>query len=235
MHEFPSMVALLSLTLNKVFCGGVIISERFILTGAHCFNDPTYSDLNNIAAFVGEHDLSVSNETIYTESYELEYFVRHERYEPESYFQDYDIAIVKTRMPIAFNLAVGPACLPFNSPHHAFDDRYVHAIGFGYLTYFDPEQATVLQKVALKILSSDKCQDSQINDSKMCTYEQQRDSCVSDSGGPLILNVKGRQFAVGLISYGIGCGSAYPSINTRLTSYLPWITSQLADVRLCQK
>ncbi|KAG5673722.1 hypothetical protein PVAND_003742 [Polypedilum vanderplanki] len=235
MHEFPSMVALLSLTLNKVFCGGVIISDRYFLTGAHCFNEEIYSDLNQIAAFVGEHDLSISNETIYTESYELEYFIRHELYDPESYLQDYDIALARTKIPIGFNLAVGPACLPFNFPHNAFDNKYVYAIGFGYLSYFDQLQASILQKVSLKILPANQCQDSQNNEKKMCTYEQSKNSCVSDSGGPLILNIRGTQFAVGLISYGIGCGSVYPSINTRITSYLDWITRNLQNESLCQK
>jgi trypsin len=184
---------------------------------------------------VGEHDLSVTNETIYTESYELESYRCHELYEKHSYFQDYDIALAKTKLPMAFNLAVGPACLPFNFAQEAFDEKYVSAIGYGFLTYFDPEQATILQKVPLKILPKASCPDSQAHDGKMCTYEKQRDSCVSDSGGPLILTIRGRQFAVGLISYGIGCGTAYPSINTRITFYLPWITRNIQGDSLCRK
>ncbi|KAL7020711.1 hypothetical protein ACKWTF_011620 [Chironomus riparius] len=117
MHEFPSMIALVAISLNKVFCGGVIISEKYGLTGAHCFNEPEYSNLTNIAAYVGEHDLSTANETIYTESYELEEFMQHEGYSQDSFTQDYDIALIKFKKPIAFNLAVGPACLPFNYNH----------------------------------------------------------------------------------------------------------------------
>lgn len=120
MHEFPSMIALVAISLNQVFCGGVIISEKYGLTGAHCFNEPIYSNLSNVIAYVGEHDLSVRNETIYTELYELEMFHRHENYEDDSFTQDNDIALIKFKRPIAFNLAVGPACLPFN-----FEHRYV--------------------------------------------------------------------------------------------------------------
>jgi trypsin len=117
MHEFPSMIALVALSLNQVFCGGVIISDRWGLTGAHCFNEPLYRDLTNVAAFVGEHDTSTSKETIYTESYEIESYVRHEDYVEDMFTQDYDIALIRFKMPIAFNLAVGPACLPFNFNH----------------------------------------------------------------------------------------------------------------------
>lgn len=113
MHEFPSMMALVALSINQVFCGAVIISERWGLTGAHCFNEEPYADLSNIAAFVGEHNLTSSSETIYTESYEIEKFVRHENYERSAYMQYFDIALVKTALPMAFNRAVGPACLPW--------------------------------------------------------------------------------------------------------------------------
>lgn len=107
------MIALVALSINRVFCGGVIISSSWGLTGAHCFNEPSYSDLTNVAAFVGEHDLSVANETIYTESYEIEKFITHEDYVPYSYTQDNDIALIKTVKSMAFNRAVGPACLPW--------------------------------------------------------------------------------------------------------------------------
>lgn len=119
--------------MNSVFCGGVIISEKWGLTGksflssfqhlflqrlfdisgAHCFNEAEYSNIKNVAIVVGEHDLSKSNETIYTQSYELKRYILHESYVPEIFVQDYDIAMIETKVSFAFNLAVGPACLPF--------------------------------------------------------------------------------------------------------------------------
>lgn len=107
------MIALVALSINRVFCGGVIISETWGLTGAHCFNEPIYANLTNVAALVGEHDLSKSNETIYTESYEIKEYIRHEQYKPGDYDQNNDIALLKMKKPFAFNRAVGPVCLPF--------------------------------------------------------------------------------------------------------------------------
>jgi secreted trypsin-like serine protease len=117
----------------------------------------------------------------------------------------------------------------------AFDTQYVHAIGFGYFNYFEAEQAKILQKVSLQILPADKCSDSKRNENKMCTYERDKDTCISDSGGPLLLNSKGRQHVVGLISYGIGCGTIYPSVNTRITTFLPWIMEKTAGEMFCRK
>lgn len=117
MHEFPSILALVALNINRVFCGGVIISEKWALTGAHCFNEELYSNLSNVAVIAGEHDLTRTNETIYTASYEIESYFVHENYSKLSFDQDNDIALIKMKEHFVFNRAVGPACLPWAFSH----------------------------------------------------------------------------------------------------------------------
>lgn len=68
--------------------------------------------------------------------------------------------------------------------------EYVHAIGFGFFTFWEATQADILQKVSLRVLPRDECEFSLNNNNKMCTYEYKKDSCVSDSGGPLIFFTK---------------------------------------------
>lgn len=48
---------------------------------------------------------------------------------------------------------------------------------------------------------------------------------LGDSGGPLqaALADDGKYYLIGLTSYGIGCGSAFPGIYTRVSSYIEWI------------
>lgn len=58
-------------------------------------------------------------------------------------------------------------------------------------------------------------------------------SSILRSGGPLYFT-NGRQIVIGLISYGIGCGSTTPSVNSRITSYLPWI-SRITGDEYCRK
>lgn len=117
MHEFPSILALVALNINRVFCGGVIIGEKWALTGAHCFNEGLYSNLSNVAVIAGEHDLTTPNETIYTASYEIENYFVHENYSKDSFDQDNDIALIRMVEPFVFNRAVGPACLPWAYTH----------------------------------------------------------------------------------------------------------------------
>lgn len=62
-----------------------------------------------------------------------------------------------------------------------------------------------------------------------CAYDPgtRNDSCQGDSGGPLQvfrsdLNVTQ---VIGVVSFGIGCGTALPSIYTRVAYYSEWIKS----------
>ena len=50
-----------------------------------------------------------------------------------------------------------------------------------------------------------------------------KDACQGDSGGPVIQN----GVAVGLVSWGVGCGDArYPGVKTRVANYIDWIQSK---------
>lgn len=48
--------------------------------------------------------------------------------------------------------------------------------------------------------------------------------CLGDSGGPLVI----RNYLVGIISYGYGCGSGKdPGVYTNVLAYKKWITHYL--------
>ncbi|CAB0005239.1 unnamed protein product, partial [Nesidiocoris tenuis] len=49
-----------------------------------------------------------------------------------------------------------------------------------------------------------------------------------DSGGPLYdYNTEKKQFVMGIVSYGKDCGRTDPAVNTKVSSFLNWIQSQL--------
>ena len=56
---------------------------------------------------------------------------------------------------------------------------------------------------------------------------------VGDSGGSLYYN-SGRQYTVGIVSYGPACGTNRPSANTKIYPYLNWISGITSD-GLCDK
>lgn len=53
------------------------------------------------------------------------------------------------------------------------------------------------------------------------------DACQGDSGGPLFIHQKstGVSTIVGIVSFGISCGTDLPGVYTRVGSFVEWIES----------
>lgn len=68
-----------------------------------------------------------------------------------------------------------------------------------------------------------------ISESQYCAYDPdgKNDSCDGDSGGPLQIFPYGSKTAslIGIVSFGISCGTGLPSIYTRVAFYVDWIES----------
>ena len=57
-------------------------------------------------------------------------------------------------------------------------------------------------------------------------------ACIGDSGGPFVCNDNYKAVAVGVISFGIGCGGAYPDGNARNTYVLNWIKTNMVTTNI---
>lgn len=69
-----------------------------------------------------------------------------------------------------------------------------------------------------------------ISESQYCAYdpEEERDSCQGDSGGPLQYYPDSNSSiatVVGIVSFGVTCGTKLPSVYTRVAYYIDWIES----------
>lgn len=68
--------------------------------------------------------------------------------------------------------------------------------------------------------------DETLSEEQICTTGNGvADACQFDSGAPLLYfhPMAQRYFTIGIVSYGIGCRMNMPSVNTRVSSYMPWI------------
>ncbi|XP_050667832.1 venom serine protease 34-like isoform X2 [Leptidea sinapis] len=222
-NEFPMMAGLVEYEGQaSIICGGVIISNRYVLTAAHCLLDRNY---NNLAIIVGEHDTSTGAETPGTRAYRLSQFLPHPMFNKNTY--DYDIAILKTAQQMEFNEYVSAACLPFKFANYDFANQKVIILGWGTLFIGGP-RPNVLQKVEVNVISQPSCQRSvrTLTSRQMCTFTPGKDACQYDSGGPLLYTdpQTGLLFSTGLVSFGQSCASAdQPGVNTRITNLLNWI------------
>ncbi|KAF5298763.1 hypothetical protein FQR65_LT09632 [Abscondita terminalis] len=217
-NEFPLMAALIHLVKRDLTCGASIIANRYALTAAHCVLGEA---IKTFAILVGDHNLNSGTDTASAALYLLQEVIAHPDYNLTS--RENDIAVVKTKKQ--YHLVV------------TLDHKI---LGWGTLEFTGP-RPDVLQKVELTVLPNNKCQeelkDTKIFNSALCTYGDGKDACQFDSGGPILWydNNTRRLQLVGVISYGIGCGGGFPSVNTRVTSYLAWIITVTSDADYCIK
>lgn len=53
------------------------------------------------------------------------------------------------------------------------------------------------------------------------------DACQGDSGGPIFQQRDGFSIILGVVSFGVSCGTELPGVYTRIASYIDWIESNV--------
>lgn len=222
-HEYPWMVALVGATTGTPFCGGTLIDNQWVLTASHCLDGFSASD---IVIRLGEHQVDSGSETFHTiNSTVAEIFV-HEDYDEITV--DNDIGLVKLSSPVTFTDQIAPACLPFKFPKATFNGRMATVTGWGTTTY-QGTVSNILQEISLPVVGKAQCENfssvaGSLTDNMFCTYEAGKDSCQGDSGGPLVYEQTGRQYLIGVVSWGKGCAQVdNPGVYAKVNNYLGWI------------
>jgi secreted trypsin-like serine protease len=198
-------------------CGASFIWNDIILTAAHC-KDVTFRG----GVYAGGNWLDPTNQTKYT----FHSMVRHPWYNGTKSEHEHDIAIVK----ISGNYKGAVAY--FNSlPERPALNSMMMTMGYGDNNRTDAEQ-NALQHVGLTAWNNTICQTrwgNQFNSTMhICAGSTEaKDTCSGDSGSPLLNNTS--PIIVGIVSYGEAiCGQPNTSsINTRVSTYVPWIRTQL--------
>ena len=244
-HSIPWQAALVWSGSFNQFCGGILISEHHILTAAHCVRNRVPND---IRVLLKHHSVStVDNDWVY----QVNCIHVHPDY--DSYNIDFDFAIVTLKSEVFFDDKAVPACLPIDDE---FREDYGTMVvsGWGNTNYTHPHYPGVLHSVQVPYVTMQECDDAYtypITERMMCAGNLDLggvDSCQGDSGGEVQKSVKvnalnrpyfagpltheenGKVYAVGVVSWGVGCAFPnYPGVYSRVSSVLQWINDVMVD------
>ena len=232
----PWQVGLVSRRKYQPWCGGALINDRYVLTAAHCVKTlkPYMIDI-----ILGDLDWTTRKESL-----ELRRHVSNIHIHPEFGQRatfDHDFALLKLHSPIEFHLNdfIRPVCLPFFDHNDALEGQIGTVSGWGVVDPKNPtQQANVLQKVNVKIISNNECISSypasSVTKSMFCARANDTDSCYGDSGGPFTVRRAGTHVLEGVISWGKNCAKQqWPGVYSRVSEVLRWIRDHTLDSHSC--
>uniref|UniRef100_A0A1I8MXH9 Peptidase S1 domain-containing protein n=1 Tax=Musca domestica TaxID=7370 RepID=A0A1I8MXH9_MUSDO len=231
-NQYPWMAMLLF--RGHFYCGASLISDRYVVTAAHClrsFPRPF------VSVRLMAHNLK--DRTVRVIDRRADKVVVHPKYSMSN--NDNDIGLVKLDQVVEMSSVMRPVCLAMSE--RSYDDELAVITGWG-VTSEGGQVSQTLREVKVPILSQMACHATKygkdrITENMLCAgaAEGGLDACQGDSGGPLMVsNGDLNTFHLaGVVSWGEGCAREdYPGVYTRVSQYLEWIEENTNDSCGCE-
>ncbi|XP_017012474.2 spaetzle-processing enzyme [Drosophila takahashii] len=223
-------------------CAGSLITNRYVLTAAHCVH---VSGFQLKSVRLGEHNISSNPDHIIQELYapphleiNVEQIIKHEEFhnvDNRKYYND--IALLRLEIIVRYTRQIIPICILTGQesfdPYPFLINSTLHIAGWGYSHM--QEFSKILLEAKIKIRNPDECFRKYpflgLNkESQICAGNDGKDTCEGDSGSPLMAPMRWGEnefvYLAGITSYGGSfdrtCGYG-PAAYTKTSKFLDWI------------
>nr|XP_032521671.1 melanization protease 1-like [Danaus plexippus plexippus] len=222
-------------------CGGALLSDRHVITAAHCVVSSIEAKLVKIR--MGEYDIRTNPDCQFNkcappvQDRGIKTIISHPNFNKPAFHND--IAIIVLDEPVEMNDYVIPICLPREEQLRQYlelGEKLIVA-GWGKMNMTTDERAKILQYVTVPVLKLEMCNTFgkrfTLAESEICAGAQEhKDACGGDSGGPLmkVFDTQDgpKSFLVGVVSFGPTiCGIRKPGVYTSIKFFLGWILDNL--------